>query len=251
MRSRRAAFLLAGACGFAAALPCPAGPEPAGRLRFAGYEWRVKSSERPTAPHDNRFGSLGQTVGLRPDGALALKVGRGPDGLWRSSEVILRESLGYGDYLFRVSSRLDLLDANLVAGFFTWDSAPDFEHREIDIEFSTWGGQLRGANAQYVVQPHDRPGQLRRFALAQEGGFTSHELRWRPGSVEFASWHGHGDRPPPGSPLLIQQWRAAGSFVPPPGQETIRVNFYLFEGRPPADGRDAELVVADFRYAPP
>jgi hypothetical protein len=137
-----------------------------------------------------------------------------------------------------------------VAGLFTWDTRAEYAHREIDIEFSTWGGQLRGVNAQYVVQPSEAPDRLHRFDLRQGGDYTSHELRWKKDRIDFASWHGHGTLPPRGSPLLIQEWYYAGTGVPPEGDERIRINLYLFEGKAPGDGKNAELIVSDFQFEP-
>ena len=224
-------------------------PKGVQRFAFAGYEWTVKRSERPTAPQNNRFGGLNSNVLLRPDGALILRVAPGRDGRWRSAEVILSRPLGYGTYRFRLEGRLDRLDDAVIAGLFTWDTRAEYANREIDIEFSTWGGQLRGANAQFVVQPHDAEGHLHRFAVRQEGDLTSHEFTWTRSRIDFASWHGHGRRPAD-SPLLIREWSYAGAGIPPPGNERVHINFYLFEGKAPHDDRSVELVVRNFEFEP-
>lgn len=244
MKIRRRVF----AAAFAA-FACAAGGEPQ-RFSFGGYDWTVKTSERPTAPQNNRFGPLGKNVAVDRDGTLILAIEKGDDGAWRSAEAILGKSLGYGVYEFRTATRWDRLDPSVVAGFFTWDVKGSGARREMDIEFSTWGGALTRANAQYVVQPHDLPGNMDRFLIVQEGDNTSHQMRWERGRVSFASWHGHGERPPAGSPLLIREWTREGSAVPTPGAERIRFNLYLYESVPPESGKRFEMRIREFIFKP-
>lgn len=242
-----AGALLASAAAFPADAPGGTG---ARRFSFSGYEWSVKTSEVPTAPQDNRFGPFGTSVLLNAAGELVLTIRKGGDGAWRSSEVILGRSLGYGTYRIRTRTRLDALDRAAVAGFFTWDTRGGEHHREIDIEFSRWGDEKARENAQFVVQPYDGPGNLHRFRIDQEGDLTSHELSWSPGAVSFASWHGHGDAPPDGSPLLIDRWERRGPAVPEAGKERIRMNLYLYRGLAPREDGPVEFVVSSFEFTP-
>ena len=225
------------------------------RIRFSGYDWRVKAARAPTAPGGNRFSDSEESVFVDADGALRLKL-RKEGRRWYSAEIVLAESLGYGDYLFELGSRVDDLDPSVVVGLFTWSDSSEFAHREIDIEFSTWGGQLAGRNAQYVVQPPG-PDTMRRFAIAQEGSASSHRIRWRPGSVEFDSRHG---RPGEGrvfedlAPMPVTEgdpgWAYAGPLAPPAGGERVRVNLYLYDGKPPSRREEVELVVSRFSFVP-
>lgn len=239
--------ILASATIFSADEPGRTG---ARRFSFSGFEWSVKTSEVPTAPQDNRFGPFGSSVFLNAAGELVLTIRQGGDGVWRSSEVILGRSLGYGTYRIRTRTRLDSLDRAVVAGFFTWDTRGGEHHREIDIEFSRWGDEAARENAQFVVQPYDEPGNLHRFRIEQEGDLTSHELSWSPGAVAFASWHGHGAAPPSGSPLLISRWERRGVAVPEAGKERIRMNLYLYRGLTPRSDGPVEFVVSSFEFAP-
>ncbi len=239
-----------------AAIPAPSeDPSFDRRIRFAGYDWLVKSSRSPTAPGGNRFSNAAESVFVDEDGALHLKL-RSDGKRWYSAELVLGESLGYGEYLFELGSRIDDLDPSVVIGLFTWSDQPDFHNREIDIEFSTWGGQLVGRNAQYVVQP-PAPDTMRRFLIVQEGSASSHRMKWRPGSIAFDSRHGrpgegrafedlapmYGTKENPG-------WTYAGPKAPPSGGERIRINLYLYDGKPPSRGGEIELIVSLFSFAP-
>jgi len=252
MKAGAASLLALAMLASAAASP---GPVFVRRVRFAGYDWLVKSSRSPTGPGGNRFSDAAESVFVDADGELHLKL-RKDGNRWYSAEVALDESLGYGDYLFELDSRIDDPDPSVVVGIFTWSDADDFAHREMDFEFSTWGGQLVGKNAQFVVQPPG-PDTMRRFMIVQEGSASSHRLRWRPGSARFESRHG---RPGEGrafedlEPMYVTKdepgWICSGPAVPPAGDERVRINLYLYDGKPPSRGEEVELVVSGFSFIP-
>jgi hypothetical protein len=133
-----------------------------------------KGEQDPCGPGPNLFGSEG--VRTTANGRLHLAIVRTKTG-WCCSEVILNRSLGYGEYPFSV--RADDLDRNAVFGMFLWDgSVPRLYFREIDIELSRWGDP-RKPNAQFAVQPYQRPGNLVRFKLPE--GLAELSFDWRPG----------------------------------------------------------------------
>jgi hypothetical protein len=233
----------------------PEGTAEVRRLRFAGYDWLVKRSEVPTGPGGNRFSDSASSVFVDSGGSLHLRI-RKSLGKWYSAELGLADSLGYGAYRFALDTALDPLDSNTVAGFFTWSNDPDFNHRELDVEFARWGNPRLEKNAQYVVQP-PAGDSVHGFATAMTGDWSVHEIGWSRGWVSFDSRHGHpeGALPIASLPPMAGQgeepaWIYRGDGVPPAGNEKFRINFYLFEGREPTDGKDAELVVSDFRFTP-
>jgi len=118
-------------------------------------------------PGPNYFSSENSDVYIDNDGRLHLKV-TNRDGKWLSTEVISKESFGYGTYVFYIGSRGDTLDQNIVLGLFTWDDNPN-KHinrwNEIDFEFSRWNNP-NNDNFQYVVQPWDwTSGNMYRFNI--------------------------------------------------------------------------------------
>lgn len=226
-------------------------PSYSGPFKWSGYSWRVKYSDIPTAPRNNRFGRLGTTVFIdSTTGALVLRIQK-IDSLWYAAEVVLSPSLGYGEYQFRIASNIDQLDHRAVLGLFTWDPTfSDPYHREIDIEFSRWGDKNAPTNAQYVVQPFEVPGNRHRFVFSlSDGTYSTHSIRWDPHAIRFTSWHGHGERPPDNSPLIIQDWTYQGTSIPRPGNEQIRINLYLLDSSDvPSDA--IEVRVSSFTYIP-
>jgi len=223
----------------------PAGPRV---ISFSGYEWEVKANEDPVGPGPNYFSDSEEDVWVDAEGQLHLKIVQ-RDGKWYCTEVINKESLGYGKYIFYVASRVDLLDQNTVVGLFTWDTnAPEHNYREIDIEFARWGDP-EGDNAEFSVQPSDTPGNTHRFNIVLNGDYSTHLFEWRNNRIDFLSLHGH-QLPPPTEGHIIESWTYTGNDTPPAGSENARINFWLFKGNPPSDGQEAEVVIKRFEFVP-
>ena len=206
---------------------------------FAGRQWQVKHSVDQVGPGPNVFTSDNVRVDRR--GRLVMRIDQS-NGVWRSSEVVLDESLGYGTYRFRVRSSLDDLDPNVVLGLFTWSDEPEQHNREIDIEFSRWGNPDSRTNAGYTVQPYDAVGHQHSWALATRRA-TEHEFTWRTGSVTFRSFDRRGRQ------LASWTFDDAAS-VPDPATAQVRINLWLFRGAAPTDGDPVEVVIGDFSFTP-
>ena len=226
-------------------------PEWPRRIEFSGQTWIVKTSgEKTTGPGGNRFSDGKENVWVDDAGRLHLRITR-KDGKWLCAEVVSLKSFGYGRYVFRSSSRVDLLDPNVVLGLFTWSDAPAHAHREIDIEFARWGKAGDPTNAQFVVQPFQRPGNLKRYAanLADREKAT-HAFEWREDKVLFTSFYGHSAEPAkPGDVILAHTY--AGKDVPRHGDENVRLNLWLSEPAGPSDGKEAEAVIDEFKFVLP
>ena len=215
-------------------------------LSFSGYTWTVKSGREPLGPGPNYFSDSRKNVWVDEAGRLHLKITR-RFGRWACSEVICRDQFGYGRYVFRLASRVDKLSDNVIMGLFTWDTNPGDYHREIDIEFCKWGGPTN--DAQYVVQPWDRPGNLERFVLRLDGERSTHGFDWQSHQILFESFQGHGPLTPQAD-RLIRSWTYRGRDVPRIGREKVRMNLWLRRGRPPEDGRETEVIIETFEFIP-
>lgn len=111
---------------------------------FAGRPWLVKSRAKGGVT-SNAWSDLAENVSVDTSG-LHLAITKRAQ-TWYAAEVTLNESLGYGTYSFRTSSRLDQLDTNAVLGMFTYDYLdPAASYRELDIEYSpgsaVWPGRM-------------------------------------------------------------------------------------------------------------
>ena len=104
---------------------------------------------------------------------------------------------------------------NAVLGLFTWDTAaPQFNYREIDIEFSRWNTPS-SPNSQFVVQPYTLAGNLFRFET-QPSPVSIHSFSWSKQRVDFSSNN--------------TTWSYTGSSVPSAGDERARINLWLLNG---------------------
>jgi len=209
-------------------------------ITWSGHTWQVKSSQSKVGPGPNYFSASTDNVWVDGEGRLHLKITY-RNGRWSCAEIISSESFGYGTYVFDVASPVDDLDANVVLGLFTWSDKAAYNHREIDIEFARWRNPLDPTNAQYVVQPYDVAGHLVRWTLPSGASPTTHDFTWRAGRIDFGSFDLGG---------WSNSWTYAGSAVPKPGGENVRLNLWLSGGFAPSDGQEVEVVVNDFGFAP-
>jgi hypothetical protein len=235
-------MLLAGA--LLAALPIASE-----ELKFAGYTWSVRSGRGGPGPNawDTR------NVWLDGQTNLHMKIAC-RDGQWSCAEVTMKGRLGFGRYEFRTVGRLDRLDDNVVLGLFNYptrDVGPDATH-EIDIEFARWG---RATNpiGNFTVWPAE-PGLKQvshPFPVHLAGDTATHRFAWKPREIDFQSFD--GDVEAQDASRLIAEWNYRPSeperFIsqhPMP----VHLNLWLFQGRPPKDGKEVELIIRDFRFAP-
>lgn len=221
---------------------------------FSGRDWIVKFSTIPEGPGPNYFSDSNESVWVDRQDRLHLKIVK-VDDTWYSSEVILNESLGYGQYVFYTASRIDQLDQNVVLGMFTWETeAAENHYREMDIEYSKFSNPV-DVNAQFVVQPWTTSGNRYRFNLNLSRNDSVSAFRWSADNVSFRSVQGENLNTLNSSDM-ISSWVYNGSDNPPPGKENARINLWLFDpnnvvGKPPSDGKEVEIIVKKFEFISP
>lgn len=219
-------------------------------VTFADRTWSVRAGHGGPGPNtwDPR------NVGVDPEGHLHLAVRQTGDG-WSCAEITLQERLGPGRYTFVVQGPIDRFDENLVLGLFNYPTrevGPDATH-EIDIEFARWGRPTNpiGNYTVWPVEKGTRPAS-KTYEFRLTGSVSTHEFDWRPDRVVYRSWQG-------ALPFSADQEIARWEFAPPDPRKRIanqpmpvHLNLWLFQGRPPRDGREVEVVVHSFRFeAPP
>lgn len=217
-------------------------------LQFSGYQWRVKSGNG-LGPGPCNWSESNAWVD--ENGSLHLKLSK-VDGVWTCAEVETVQRLGFGKYQFWVIGSIDELDPNVVLGLFNYPTpeiGPDTTN-EIDIEMARWGNP-NNPNLNFTVWPPlagaPPAGRSQEFVL--NGTFTTQRFTWRNNLILFQSLNGHrnDDR------SEIARWRFApkrpGRAVPQKPLP-VHLNLWLFEGQPPTDGREVEIVVRSFSYKP-
>ncbi len=218
-------------------------------FQFSGYQWEIRPSEDNGGPGPNHWDENNAFLDAR--GYLHLKLTK-RGGEWYCSEVYTQEALGFGLYEFSIVGRVDTLDRNLVFGLFNYpeaDVGPDGTN-EIDIEFSHWGVPTNPIDG-YTVFPAVegvRPAE-RSYPIELRGaGQSTHSFTWTPESILFQSFRGTSSAGPLLANWLYQprdpQVHIPQSLLP------VHINLWLFEGVPPSDGQEVELIVRSFRFTP-
>lgn len=209
------------------------------RITWRGVEWQVKTSNAAVGPGPCVFSR--DNVSIDNEGRLRLRIQRAGNA-WTCGEIIGPITHGYGTYTFTLASDVSKLDPNVVLGLFTWSDRAQQNNREIDIEIARWGNATDSTNAQYVVQPWDRPGHLYRFGQPQVTR-SEHSFTWRQGSLHWLSRSLDTN-------ATIAEYSLSGSAVPTTRDERVRLNLWLFQGNPPTNGADVELIVESFNFSP-
>ena len=214
---------------------------------FSGMTWKVRPAGTG-GPGPNHWDAHAAWIDSK--GFLHLRIFKA-NGQWKCGEVETMKKLGFGEYRFWVDGRIDRLDKNLVLGLFPYPNAdvgPDGTH-EIDIEFARWGGNSPIGN--YTVWPTSASLHQTTFPFefTLDGDFTTHVFTWMQKSILFQSLNGHYDD----STNEFSRWlfaptdaaaRVSGAAMP------MHINFWLFQGKPPTDGHEAEIVIEKFTFKP-
>ncbi|MEO1128794.1 MAG: hypothetical protein AAFX05_03690 [Planctomycetota bacterium] len=221
------------------------------RIDFAGHAWRVKGPGI-YGPGPNYFDDNIDNVWVDDDG-LHMTI-RDNGASWDSTEIVLEEALGYGDYIFTTKGQLDLLADNVILGLFLWQYPPCYDpanfwnqHNEIDVEISRWG-QPGNDVAQFVVQPWDFPGNIERFDITYAPDeVVSYAMRWLPDRIEYRAWRGGPTDESPAT--MLHEWTYAGPHIARPEQPRVHINLWHLDTGP-VNGLDQEVVMPTFVFTP-
>ena len=206
----------------------------AGRtIDFSGHTWSVKSGLYGPGP--NYWTDNSQDVFVDTNGALHMKIVQ-RDGAWRSSEVWLPTSLGFGTYEFDIASRVDQLDPQVVAAPFLYQD----DTHEIDIEYSRWG-YPDNQNTWYNIQPWTTKGNQAKFMTTQGTGPITARIVWSPEKIILSTMQ---------NGVALNSWTYTGANNFEPGGERVHINFWMYEAKPPQSGATQELVINAFRFSP-
>jgi hypothetical protein len=153
---------------------------------FAGRQWQKKDTGSCIwDPGQNYFSADNITVD--GNGKLHLAI-TSTNNAWYCAEAILTQSLGYGIYRFSVDTDVSNLPDPIVLGLFTYSNDADYNHREIDVEFSNGAVVGRPTPWQNVIQPWDTPGNRYQFAAPTNMSHSVFQFLWAPSVVYFDSF---------------------------------------------------------------
>ena len=217
-------------------------------LQFGGYTWTVRNSTGGPGP--NTFDE--NNVWLDDSGALHLKISHSSSG-WTCAELYTNDRLGFGSYQWYVTGQIDQLDDNVVFGLFpypTSDVGPDTTN-EIDIEFARWGNASY-PNGNYTIYPTSlllRPASST-FNFSLNGNQTTQRIDWTSQSITLQSLAGFTD----GNDNAFGNWTyapRATSLRIAQQPMPLHMNLWLFNGQPPKNNQEVEIVINAFKYTAP
>ncbi|HOW65600.1 MAG TPA: glycoside hydrolase family 16 protein [Candidatus Paceibacterota bacterium] len=216
-------------------------------IEFGGYTWQIRSGRGGPGP--NSWAE--DNVWLDASTNLHLKISH-RDGHWSCAEITTRQRLGFGRYQFQISGRIDCFDDNVVLGLFNYptsDVGSDGTH-EIDIEFARWGN-AHNPMGNFTVWPVEKSLQreTKSFRFGLPGDQTTHRFIWNRTQVLFQSLVGFRED----DQEIFSQWvyrpKETDRYIsdrPMP----VHINLWLFQGRPPKNGLEVEVVLRDFKFTP-
>lgn len=201
-------------------------------IRFAGRDWAVKSGSG-IGPGPNEWSNDERSVWVDETGRLHLKVRQIGD-VWHSAEVYSTDFTQEGLHRFYITTPdvtpentprlLNDLDKRVVAAPFVYAD----DHLEVDMEFTRWGKDAPGYDAQYAIQPDPEvaDGNLHRFLMALSGRDSTHEFNWSSSGATFKSFDGHTTSPA----ALIQEHTLTGGNVPNTNHNLrIHINLWIYQ----------------------
>lgn len=105
-------------------------PSQAKEIQFGNHTWTVRPGHGGPGPNawDENNVWLDSTTNLH------LKISQ-RGGTWSCAEITMRQRLGFGQYQFQTTGRLDRLDDNVVLGLFLWlfKGLPPKNGQEVEV----------------------------------------------------------------------------------------------------------------------
>ncbi|GGF83991.1 hypothetical protein GCM10007301_49980 [Azorhizobium oxalatiphilum] len=244
-------------------------------IDFAGYKWWINyhwSQKDGTYFYGDggSFNSIFDPTIIKADGqtvqlAIRKPSPADPNQVWRTSEIVLVDKLGYGKYLITAvadNGSFANLDPKAVFGAFTYQysEAPPEQglnkHREIDGLEVLRGG---ASNAQFTLQPYDPPpNPVKFFTIPPDVGVLTMYLHWfEENGVPVCHWALYYKDLDLGGISLLgpdQAWQAQGfeHYIPrhtATSCERFHINLWLMFGKN-ATGLEQSVTVKRFQFEP-
>ncbi|HEX7578114.1 MAG TPA: hypothetical protein VF430_08770, partial [Verrucomicrobiae bacterium] len=223
-------------------------PSPGVRfLSFSGYDWWVKNFATPVGPGPNNFSDATSNVWTDTNGWLHLRITHRTNA-WQCAELISARTFGTGNYRFELNSPADNLNPNVTLGLFTWSDDPAFTDREMDVECGRWSNAADTNNSQFVVQPYDAASHLVRYRVPAGLTNSTHLFVWESNRVSFQCQT--GAYAAAADNLISSSVFTNAADVPQSGDECVHLNLWLFQGNPPTDNNEVEVVIKSFSFVP-
>lgn len=168
---------------------------------------------------------------------------------WSSADLYTDFNFGFGTFRWFVEGAIDKFDPNVALGMFTYEGT-EYIH-EINIEIAKFGNtEPAASNFFYTVSPH-KLGINERVLfgkhIALEATCTTHQFTRTADYVIFQSQHGF--RTSPNENVFSNfttpvRYSSAVPYLATP----LHLSLWTFQGIPPTDGKEVEIIIHDFQY---
>jgi hypothetical protein len=170
-------------------------------------------------------------------------------GGWTCAELYTNVKFGFGNFRWFVEGAIDKFDRNVVLGLFTYGGVDGTN--EIDIEVAKWSRpEPEASNLFYTVYPRTldiaKP-VSNNTRMTLQGTYTTHQFNWTSDHIAFQSQHGFMDSP---DRNIFFAYQTPANFTPamPYLDAPLHMNLWAFQGKPPTDGQEVEIIIHDFKY---
>jgi hypothetical protein len=181
---------------------------------------------------------------------LHLKLSYSSTNGWTCAELYSGGNFQFGTFRWFVEGAVDQLDPNVVLGLFTYGGVDGTN--EIDIEFSTWGQtDPTASNLFYTVYP-SALGVAQPVSdgtrISLQGTYTTNQFTWT--SQHVASQIQGGFISGSKTKNLIFSYTTPTNFssAMPYISAPVHMNLWCFQGKPPINGQEVEIIIHNFYY---
>lgn len=216
-------------------------------LVFSDLVWEIKTGY--SSPGPNYWSE--DNVKVDEKGWLHLKITKVKD-KWYCPGIISQKHLGFGQYWFYITGRVDTLDPNIVLALFNYtlpNMGPDGTN-EIDIELTRWGAKLpESPNVSLTVWPVEKDtGKTQLLTkIHQEKEDITFGFTWTPKEVLFQG----GEEHHVDYPFPLVRWL----YAPPDFEKRIPshamplyIDLNLTHGAAPTNNLEMEIVIKKFCF---
>jgi hypothetical protein len=230
------------------------------KLTFAGRVWKVMAGTEMLAEGvmDN-FSE--KNAWVDSEGTLHYAI-RQEEGQWKCAVLMLDDSLGYGTYVFEYHGRMDLLDEQAVneIQIFSGMSCESESYYPPVFTMNDWDRdaidnvKMLSYNTYIEDQFDDSDDDYSQpFILNltdEESDFTTY-VTWTKGKVTARTYLGAcTENGPPPPTALFHKWSYCGPGVQKPAGQKVHLGLWLKGNNPPANGKEVEVQMTDFRFLP-
>ena len=116
------------------------------------------------------------------------------------------------------------------------------------MECGRWQNPADTNNAQFVVQPYDLTNHLVRYRVPPGLADSTHLFVWQTNRI---SWQCQtGAYSAAATNLIASYVFTNAAAVPQSGDENVHLNLWLFNGNPPTDNNEVEVIIQSFNFVP-